>query len=239
MKIQTFIFNWRGQYEKTKHKISQLHQLGIEAIVINSDDLYNEYGWHNIGEESYFTAQFLKALELFDGDILFHIQGDASYDKWGELIEDAKKYHGIYNYGIYAPNVDYTWYNSERTDLPFFLFDEPNLKMVANTDCTCWFIHKDIINMAKEKGIDFSPYKMGWSFDIIYPALSHMARRPVIRDYGHTIDHPEGTNYNKEQAEAEMLQLFNACPPEVQRGFSYIKTDINKIYDFYKDVEEQ
>ena len=85
MNIQTFIFNWRGQYEKTIEKEIQLLSIGKHPIVINSDDEKTEEGWHNIGEASYFTDQFLKAIELFDGDVLFHIQGDASYDNWEKL----------------------------------------------------------------------------------------------------------------------------------------------------------
>jgi hypothetical protein len=234
MKIQTFIFNWRGQYAKTKHKITQLHQLGIEAIVINSDDLYKEYGWYNIGEESYFTDQFLKALELFDGDILFHIQGDASYDNWEQLYKDAENAFRETNCGIYAPNVDYTWYDSSRTDVDNLDIGIENLKVVANTDCTCWFIHKDVIQEYHNRKLDFSPYKMGWCWDIIFPAMSYIMKRPVLRDYSHTIDHPEGTNYNKEQAEKEMAMMYQSLPEDLQKAFSYIKGDRRYLAYYYK-----
>jgi hypothetical protein len=33
MKILTFIFNWRGQYDKTIKKIDQLRGIGVEPIV--------------------------------------------------------------------------------------------------------------------------------------------------------------------------------------------------------------
>ena len=233
MKIQTFIFNWRGQIEKTKLKINQLREIGVDPIVINSDDLNKQEDWYNIGEDSYFTAQFLKALELFDGDILFHIQADASYNNWASLYDDAKKYFEIYNWGIYAPNVDYTFYDSTKTDLNIFTMDESNLRMVANPDSTCWFIHKDILQLAKEKNIDFSKYKMGWSFDIVYTALSYMHKRPVLRDYNHTIEHPSGTNYSKEQAEKEMISFYNTLPEDIQKPFLYIKTDRNKLGEYY------
>jgi hypothetical protein len=235
MNIQTFIFNWRGQYEKTKEKQRQLSAIGVVPVVINSDDNHREDdpNWHNIGEESYFTAQFLKALELFTGDVMFHIQADASYDNWAEIYQGAKDCFDIYNWGIYAPNVDYTFYNPFRTDLTSFDLDEPNLKMVANTDCTCWFIHKDIIADAKNRGINFAPYKMGWSFDIIFTALSYIKKRPVIRDYKFTIDHPQGTNYNMNQAETEMMQLYQSLTPDVQEAFRYIKSDKEKLANYY------
>ena len=239
MNIQTFIFNWRGQYEKTKEKQKQLSAIGVVPVVINSDDNHREDdpNWHNIGEESYFTAQFLKATELFTGDILFHIQADASFDNWKALYEQAEHYFDIYNWGIYAPNVDYTWYDSSRSDLSTFDLDEPGIKMVANTDCTCWFIHKDIIDEAKNRGIDFSPYKMGWSFDIVYPAISYIKRRPVLRDYNFTIDHPRGTNYNVDQAEIEMRDLYLTLDDEVKEAFRFIKTNINQLANYYKENE--
>ena len=234
MNIQTFIFNWRNQYDNTVKKVEQLKLLDKSPIVINSDDEYKKSDWHNIGEESYFTAQMLKALELFDGDVLFHIQADASFDNWQPIYDSAEKYFKRYKWGIYAPNVDYTWYVSERTDLDMFNIAQDNLKMVANTDCTCWMIHKDIINEAIKRKIDFSPYKMGWSFDIIYTALSFMKKRPVLRDYEFTIQHPQGTNYNKGVAEAEMHRFYQSLPEEIQRPFSMIKGDRNQLSEYYK-----
>ena len=234
MNIQTFIFNWRNQYDNTNKKVEQLKLLDKNPIVINSDDEYKKSDWHNIGEESYFTAQMLKALELFDGDVLFHIQADASFDNWQSIYDSAEKYFKRYKWGIYAPNVDYTWYVSERTDLDMFNIAQDNLKMVANTDCTCWMIHKDIINEAIKRKIDFSPYKMGWSFDIIYTALSFMKKRPVLRDYEFTIQHPQGTNYNKGVAEAEMHRFYQSLPEEIQRPFSMIKGDRNQLSEYYK-----
>jgi hypothetical protein len=235
MKIITFIFNWRGQYDKTIEKVKQLREIGVEPIVINSDDEHKDDAWHNIGEDSYFTAQFMKAIELFNelkGDVLFHIQGDASYTNWKQLYADAKKYFDIYGWGIYAPNVDYTWYDSSKVDLKFDI-EEPNLKIVSNPDCTCWFIHKDILKIAEEKNVDFAPYKMGWSFDIIYTAISFMNQRPVIRDYAHTIDHPKVTNYNKDQAEKEMHAFYETLSDDIKEAFAYIKQDKDQLLNYY------
>jgi len=238
MKIETFIFNWRGQYENTIKKIEQFQNINIDPIIINSDDKCDKgIGWYNIGEESYFTAQMLKAFEIFDkidADIFFHIQADASYDKWQELIDDAVKYYDKYEWGIYAPNIDYTWYDSSRTDVNRLKLPDDNLKMVANTDCTCWFITKDLIEKVKEYSIDFSKYKMGWSFDIVFPAIAYMNKMPVIRDYNHTIQHPKGTNYDTQQAEKEMSDLFYSLSDEVKEPFYYIKMDREKLIKFYE-----
>jgi hypothetical protein len=78
---------------------------------------------------------------------------------------------------------------------------------------------------------------MGWSFDIVYPAISYICKRPVIRDYQYTIDHPSGTNYNKDQAEKEMHALYSTLDDEVKQAFRYIKTDINKLAEYYVEKE--
>jgi hypothetical protein len=228
MRFHSFIFNWKGQYENAKSKETHLKSLGVKVTVINSDDtsVSLEPNWVHVGETSYFTAQFLKAIELFDGDIFFHVQADASYENWSQLFEDALKYYTKYNWGIYAPNVNYTWYGPELTDIPQVVFQgNENLRLVACPDCTCWFIHKDIINQFRDRKIDMSPYHMGWGWDIVLPGISYLKQRLVLRDYAHTIHHPRGTGYNTEQAEKEMFELFRSLPDDLRRVFSYIKGD--------------
>ena len=241
MNIKTYIFNWKGQWTSTINKEIHLQELGRSSIIINSDDTKvkgSTNNWVHIGEDAYFGKQFATAVDLFletDGDVLFHIQGDASYDYWGKLYGDAEKYFEQTDWGIYAPNVDYTWYDSSRTDIDTLDFPIDKLKIVANTDCTCWFIHRDILEAYKERNLKLEQYKMGWSWDIILPALSFLMRRPVIRDYSHTIQHPKGTNYNVEQAEKEMQELFNSLPMDLKQAFSYIKGDRNRLADYYAE----
>jgi hypothetical protein len=175
MQIHLFIFNWRGQYEKTKEKEKILSSLeNVKVTVINSDEAHMDEEWVHLGEQSFFTDQFMMALKLFEGDIFWHVQGDASYDKWKELVDDALRYYEKYEWGLYAPNLDYTWYDRTRTDIPGLVVSDKNLKIVACTDCNCWFIHKDIINDFKERNIDMTPYTIGWGWDIIMPALSFL-----------------------------------------------------------------
>jgi hypothetical protein len=233
MNIQPFIFNWKGQYEKTLIKEESLQKIFDRVIVINSDDTQEEERWVNIGDDCYYTDQFMKALELFDGDVLFHIQGDASYDKLDELVSDAQKYFEEYEWGIYAPNVDYTWYSAKNTDIQSLQSNHENIKMVANTDCTCWFIHKDIINEFLNRKIDMSDQKMGWGMDLCLSSISFILGRPVIRDYFHTIDHPPGTNYNKEIASNEMINLWNRLDTDIKECVSYIKGDREKLANYF------
>lgn len=234
MNIQPFIFNWNKQFEKSCAIQDSLETIFEKVIVINSDDDNTREGWINIGDGSYFSDQFRKALELFDGDVLLHIQGDVKYDRWGELIEDAKKYLEYYDAGIYAPNIDYTWYTSENTDIEGLESDHPNIKMVACTDETVWFIRKEIIQEMLDRKVDFSNNTMGWGWDLVLIAICFVNAKPVIRDYNHTVEHPMGTNYNKDKASEEMLNLWNSLDEDLKEAVSYIKGDREKIVKYFK-----
>jgi hypothetical protein len=223
MNIQPFIFNWNGQFEKTCKIEDSLSEIFDKVTVINSDDNNSKQGWIDLGNTSYFSDQFSKALEMFDGDVLMHVQGDVSYDNWNKLVEDAIYYMNYYNAGIYSPNVDYSWYSSENADIDSLQSDHDNIKMVCCTDETVWFIHKDIIQEMIERKVDFSENTMGWGWDLVLAAISFVNSRPVIRDYQHTIDHPMGTNYNKEQAAREMEILWNSLDPDLREVVSLIK----------------
>lgn len=223
LNIQPFIFNWNGQFQKTCKIEDSLLKIFDKVIVINSDDNNTRDGWIDLGDDAYFSDQFRKALDLFDGDVLFHIQGDVSYDRWEELVEDARKYLDYYDAGIYSPNIDYTWYSSQNSDIDSIESDHSNIKMVCCTDETVWFIRKNVIREIFDRNIDFSNNKMGWGWDLVLAAICFDKGIPVIRDYNHTIDHPQGTNYNKEQAANEMANLWMSLDDRLKVICSLIK----------------
>lgn len=236
MNIQPFIFNWNGQFEKTCKIEESLLKIFDKVTVINSDDNNTKDGWINLGNDAYFSDQFRKALELFDGDVLMHVQGDVSYSNWDKLVQDASEYINYYDAGIYAPNIDWTWYSSENADIDSLESDHKNIKMVTCTDETVWFIKKSIIQEMLDREIDFSENKMGWGWDLVLSAISFVNSKPVIRDYNHTIDHPMGTNYNKEQAATEMEILWRSLDPDLKKVISYIKgskIDREKISNYF------
>jgi len=201
LQYKIFIFNWVGQEHNVVFKIKQFNEIGYDPIIINSDDsLIHKYpNWIHIGEQAYFTEQFNNAVKLFDADIMFHIQGDASYSMWDSLIKDASRHYNKYKYGIYAPNIYYTDWRAGEVNIKLI---EDRLWEVSNTDCTCWFIHKNIIN--RYENIDISQNKFGWGIDLYLVHLSKLQNRIVLRDYNHTISHPKGTNYNRLLARQEL-----------------------------------
>tara|TARA_B110001454_G_C12318565_1_gene266793 strand:+ start:143 stop:460 length:318 start_codon:yes stop_codon:yes gene_type:complete len=102
LKIIPFIFNWKHQFENTKRTERQLQVISSEVLVINSDPDITKDHWVDVGDETYFTQKFFKATELFDGDILFHLQADASYHDWEAVFNDALTVSGQIQLGCFC-----------------------------------------------------------------------------------------------------------------------------------------
>lgn len=232
-KVKCYIFSWKGQYNNALRLENQLKGL-VDVTVINSDDDNKPEHWINIGNECYFSEQFQVALVDFDSDeydVFLHIQADASFDDFESIINSAKTSFEKYNWGVYAPNVDDTFYIPQRTDV----FDlDDGLKVVATTDNTCWFIHKDMIEELKENLYLMEGNELGWGWDLLICTFAHLNNRKVIRDYNYTVNHPPSTGYKKEQAENEMFEMYQKCPDKIKECVYYIKTNpllINKYYN--------
>lgn len=224
MKTHAFLFNWRRQYEKTKEKERQFaEQLpNVKLTVINSDDDHRDDGWVNIGEQAYMNDQILKAIELFDGDAMWIVLADASYDNWDKVLSKAEFSFEKYNWGVFAPNVDYTWHDSSRVDIQSMPIED-DLKFVSCTDCICWFIHKDMIDDYKASSVDMSKNKFGWGWDVVLPSFSIMRKRPVLRDYSNTIHHPKSTNYDSTEAELQMIDVYRSLSDPMQNLFGILR----------------
>lgn len=237
LKIKCFVFSWKGQYENALNLEKQLSPL-VDVTVINSDDDNVPEHWVNIGNECYFSEQFKKALELFDTtyDVFFHVQADASYDDFESIIKSANELYKKYHWGVYAPNVDDTFYISSRTDV-FSLEDD--ISVVATTDNTCWFVHKDIIQQMNQNLDLMSNNKLGWGWDLLICAFSHLNKRKVIRDYKFTVNHPTSTGYMKEQAEREMSEMFGRCSDDLKLMIYFIKASpINIAQNYGTQIKE-
>jgi hypothetical protein len=216
IKIHAFIFNWRGQYEKTIKLEKEFSRHVDKLTVINSDDNNKKDHWVNLGDSAYFGDQFSKALEIFDCDnydLLFHIQADVDdpENDWGSIVNSAKFYYILYNYGVYAPNVDYTAWDKKTAKLDALdgLLYSSNIDVVITTDCSCWFINKEMISSFKNKYLDaFKNNKLGWGACSTICAESFMNKKLVLRDNNFKLNHPKGTSYDSKLAAIKMKEFI-------------------------------
>lgn len=212
-KIHAFIFNWKGNYENAVNLEKSFSRMVDKVTVINSDDNNKKDHWVNIGEEAYFGDQFKKALELFDGDIFFHTQADVTFNNWDIVLNAVKTNFNQYGYGVYAPNVDYTTWVSERVDKKNTnkQLEGTGLREVSMTDCSCWAINGRIINEFKTKYLNnLTLTKYGCGIDVSICALAMKNSMLVLRDYNFTVNHPKSTGYSRVEANTMMILYYDS-----------------------------
>jgi len=212
MRYHCFVFNWPGQQAKVVETCAQLRACGHEPTVINSAAApATAPRWHHIGADAFFSAQFNAALALFretTDEIFVHIQGDALCPDWAGLLASATRHFDQYNYGVYAPNVNWTFYDADKVNVRKL---EPDLYEVKNTDCTCWFIHRDLLR--NFPFVDVTVNKFGWGIDSAVMHVAQKMRRKILRNYAYTVLHPRSRGYASTIADGEKnvyLQHFVA-----------------------------
>jgi hypothetical protein len=211
-KIHAFIFNWPKHTHKALKLEKQIKSYVDKVTVINSATNYKKSSWVNLDEDAYFTAQFCKAAQLFDGDIMFHIQADASIKDMKNLILAAKDVYSRYSCGIYAPNVDYTRLTGDKVDFTNIAFTQDiDLRYVTMTDCTCWFLSKSLIQEFKRNYLKlfYKTTKYGWGIIKLMSIISLYKRKLTIRDYSFKVNHPRTTNYNIKISDEQAKDFFS------------------------------
>jgi hypothetical protein len=213
MKIQTFIFNWKRHEANAaalEEKIARL----AHVVVINSEEGLSARhpGWIHLDDSAYFSEQWNKAIELFNGDLLFHIQADVEFDRFDALFARVESMWTKYTLGIYEPDI--------RVTIPWFRYDksklqpiEPDVFEIPMADCTCWFIDGQIVR--KFPRVDVSVNKFGWGICGVMAALSQLNGRRCIRDYRFTVSHPRGRGYSSAVAEQQRDVYIKSLAPEL------------------------
>jgi len=215
LNIQPFIFNWPGQTDKAVATEKAINAAGYRTTVINSDPNYTPFNWINLGNDAYFSEQWSMAMKLFRGDIMFHIQADATYDNWSALINDAERYFEKYHWGIYSPRFQD---NGHYIPLETWQCEDQNIKAIPNPDCTCWFLHKDIIDKFRNLNLNVKVNHLGWGIDCVMCAISWSSGRIVLRDFGHEVFHAPGRGYSSEEAVTQMNKMFEQLSPELMNA---------------------
>lgn len=233
MKILCFVFSWKGQYKNALRLERQLSPLVDKLYIINSDDENEPDHWINIGNDCYFSDQFRKALEIAkteEYDVFWQICADISSNHWNRIIESSKQSKSKFDWGIFAPNVIESFFIPSRTDV-FSLGEKYSI--VGCTDELCWMIDKEVINDLMKVSHLMEDNKYGWGWDLLCCGLSHLRKSRVIRDYNFTVMHPFSSGYRKEEAEREMIEMFDKCPDDLKEIIYVLKQHPKQLSKLY------
>jgi len=212
MDIQAFIFNWNEHEDNAVALERRIGRLANVTVINSKASLESVHPhWVHLSEMAYFSAQWNKAVELFDAALFFHIQADARFDEFEKLFARATGVFEKYRVGVYEPNVDYTAF---QYDTSLLRSVEPDIVEVPMTDCTCWFVEGSLLR--RLPAIDVSLNRYGWGVCAAIAALSGLENQMCVRDYGLTVIHPRGRGYSSEIASKQRLAYISSLRPEVR-----------------------
>jgi hypothetical protein len=209
--IQGFIFNWKAHEAEAVELERRLGRL-IQVTVINSEEGLSapRDHWVHLDDSAYFSAQWNKAIGLFEGDLLFHIQADAHCNDFERLLERAASFFGRGDVGVYEPNVDFSPYQ----------YDTSRLRAIGDggfevpiTDQTCWFVAADVL--AELPPVEVSVNRYGWGISAAVAAVCRLQQKLCVRDSRVSIVHPPTRGYSSETAGRERDAYLESLGPTI------------------------
>ncbi len=243
MRYQLFIFAWPGHAESARALEQQFLDRRQEVTVVASGVSDGPSHWVHLSNEIYFGGQFSKALDLFSGDVLVHIQADAQLLDIDNFLKRLRFGHEQFHPGIWAPDVNYTFYETslvrDQNPMSGLGRDEldPSVVDVLNTDCTCWSLNsvvaKELRNFARPE------WRLGWGWDTLAAVTSWSLGYRVLRDTTIEIRHPRGTGYSAQEASREFEQVKSSLAEATQKLISLQEQVIleryQHSYQWFKD----
>ena len=204
--LQVFIFNY-GLMENAQKLYSQFEALGVNAVILDSDsgkdvpDLEYIHAFDNV----YYSGLWNEALNLFTGSHMLIVTSDVEIPDARKLVNNAKMFYKSDNAWIYAPNVNYTFWDYETSALPDYSRD---VKIVPNTDGMCWMLNSDAAFSVGN--IDIEINKIGFGIDLLAAMFASREGKIVGRDYSITVKHPQTRSYDSGDAEKQEFQWIES-----------------------------
>lgn len=203
---EVYIFNY-GQMENALTLRSQFDAIGVRAYVLDSasgedvPELDYVFEFPNI----YYSGLWNEALSMFSGSHLMVITSDVKIPDASRLINNAKQFFKSDKAWIYAPNVNYTFWNYDLGSLPDI---GRNIKQVPNTDGMCWMLSSDAAFSVGN--VDNEINKIGFGIDLLAAMLAYRENKLVGRDYSIEVIHPQTRSYDSSEAEKQEFEWINS-----------------------------
>lgn len=234
MHFQFFVFAWPGWAHAAEKLEMSLVDRGEDVHVIASGIPEAPERWLSLTDDAYFGEQFVTALRNFKGDVLVHIQADASITDMDRFLHRLRTAYALCDPGVWAPDVDYTFYRTELVIAPSGFTSgkannlDPAVVEVLNTDCTCWSLNSVVASALKDYARE--DWNLGWGWDTLASAISWSMGLQVLRDLSVQVQHPRGTGYNAQVAEREFDRVRESLPSGVKQLVSLQESLILERY---------
>jgi hypothetical protein len=205
--IYTYVFSWKKVFKNALKIYNEVSKVFPNVYFIDCDETTGKTFPNQIKltNKQYYGSQFETAINhIPENAILGIVVGDIkiNYTDWNNVYKNLTDTFMTYDIGVYAPFEKRTgWMKSKGT------LSNKNLHNTNNTDCTVWFLHPDIVTVAKKLDIPKkSPY--GWGIDLVLCNYAIHKGKYVVYDTSVEVSNPKGTGYDCKKAGDQMNDLI-------------------------------
>lgn len=206
--IYVYIFSWKKVTANATELYRAVAPVFPHTTFINCDEhvtMPADIPTIQCDDSFYYGKQFDTAIHHAPvGSYVACIVGDVDPSaNWTLIANNTVAAFNLDKFGIFAPNVDYTWHTAKKACII------NNIYTVPNTDCTCWFLHPMVVDKLRTLSIG-TISNLGWGIDTIAIHESIKNRLLIARDYDTLVRQPKGTAYSTVEARVQMNALIAA-----------------------------
>lgn len=230
--VHAFVLCW-PRWEAAAHHVAEALNGHVDHLTVlyKNDTGVDESGpgeWRRIPSERFYGWQFSETLRLNAGDVMLHVQADASHGDWPWLVARCREaFRSDPDLGVWSPNVYHSWYVPRRVQV-----GEPKgdgAAAVTVTDGVVWALSKEVTDgMAR---LDYADNNIGWGLTETAAAVAATRGRFAAMDLALAVKHPKGSGYNRRRAIQE-LRLFQRQLTQPQRSYLRMCYDVHKLRDY-------
>lgn len=220
MAIHAMILNWPRQTKNAEVLYAAVAPYVARCDVVNSDIEADRPGWINIGD-GWGTAQWIAMRQNLSEDTLLSLYADVRVTNAADIIADAIRNMQIYPIGVYAPNIEGTYWRFDERTLPHIA---GRLCHVPQTDGMMLFTRRRLVEAIPT--LDASINKIGYGIDPTIIALAYQRRLWVCRDYAHTVFHPPGSAYSHREAGRQSDAMLSTYPEPIRTDTRSVIRDV-------------
>jgi len=218
-RLHVFILCWPGKEENARHisraVVGHADQL---TVLYKGDGDLAEPGageWRRIDDAWYYGRQFRETLALNTGDVMMHIQADATCGDWpGVLARCREAFQAVPAAGVWSPNVYHSWYTPELTHI--HLLEPRGLAAVTVTDGVVWALSTRVTD--RLKALSYESNNIGWGLTEVAASLAATHDMLVVMDVDLKVDHPKGSGYDRGEA-LRQAAVFSRQLSPAQRAY--------------------
>jgi hypothetical protein len=173
-------------------KINPDNDYDFNMILTISNDIFVKEFDKILSTHNIISIIYNSSTNKYDFDIKIN------YTDWNKVYQNLTNAFATYDIGVYAPFEERTGWMKSKETLP-----NKNLHITDNTDCTVWFLHPDIVEVAKKLDIAKNS-SYGWGIDIILCKYAMHINKHVVYDTSVKVSNPKGSGYDSRKAHSQI-----------------------------------